>query len=691
VSEAADPRYPTPPIPAWLAKWNEIGFRSGPLDPEHQVVMKKSDGEIHWTSNKGPQTWTLMCPYDEILIGGRRGGGKSEVAIAWTAVGDNSLSIEDPARYSFLNEPSYRFLLLRHEYQSMSEFVDQATEFYRPFGCKAKDDPVRFEFKSGARGYTGHINDANAFEKYKGHGITRIVIEELSQLPDRDWYLKLMGSLRGKKQFRVWNSDRLTKWWGRPMPTRSFPKLRCQILSSTNPDGPGGPWVKERFVKVRDSHGNLIPENTPMRDQVSKGLRIFIPMRREDCPQLRDDKQYDSMLLNQNEVVRKQWMDGDWDAGAGTYFTEFRPDGPIGEIEQTTCPWARHIVEPVELKPWWYRWGGGDWGFQHPALWHKACRNEKDGRIHIYDEKSFRQVGSFEMGIELAKWWLAELEEMPEKTVQVALSPDAFSKVDASRTKAEQISDGIKTVLGPYGAFLLRYSDEERAAMAQNPKLAAQMFERRRMENSKGQFCIALKSANTDRVAGWNYMHELLRFRPVLQETEEELKGRLVRIFTRAGIEAYERELAKVRTREKEVLPRLVIWRHCYELKRFLEVAQHDGTLVNGIAPRTEDVKKFDANELGDGGDDAGDSARHLLMAFKEVEKAMPKSHWMSEQMSKIQSEQVEVFGAEITDPTRLSMIAATQSARFDSKNVGLRGYTPPRASSSRHRPNRVH
>ncbi|MBV9442464.1 MAG: hypothetical protein JO217_07190, partial [Acidobacteriaceae bacterium] len=155
------PHYPTPPIPQWLH-----GIMPS---PEFQIQFKRRDGNVHWTSNIGAQTWTLLCPFDEILIGGRRGGSKTAALIAWFAMGDMSLPPDDPARYSYLNEPSFRGLILRKEYQSMAEFVDECKDFFRPFGVKAKDDPVVFEFASGAKIYTNHLGDKEAYEKYRGH------------------------------------------------------------------------------------------------------------------------------------------------------------------------------------------------------------------------------------------------------------------------------------------------------------------------------------------------------------------------------------------------------------------------------------------------------------------------------------------------------------------------------------------
>src|SRR5450755_2067139 len=94
-------------------------------------------------------------------------------------------------------------------------------------------------------------------------------------------------------------------------------------------------------------------------------------------------------------------------------------------------------------------------------------------------------------------------------------------------------------------AFLLRFNDDERAAMSKDPKMAQMMFERRKSEMAQGQLMIALRPANSDRVAGWSYLHEMLRFRAIMTETEDELKQRLGRLYQESGVEAHERELAK--------------------------------------------------------------------------------------------------------------------------------------------------
>lgn len=626
---------------------------------------RQASQEPFWVSSYGPQTWMLVSPFAETCVGGSRGGGKSAGLIAWFTMGDKTLEHDDPARYMSILEPSFRGLMLRKEYQSMAEFVDEAYDFYGPLGATKKGEPVEFHFKSGAIIYTNHLGDKNAFEKYRGWGLSRIGIEELTQIEEERWYLKLLGSLRPKKAIRTHGN-------------RRFRALRSQITSTTNPDGPGALWVKKRFVKIYDAKGELIPWNTPIRNPVSGLTRIFIPMPMKYNPFLRNDKDYESKLLEQDEVTRRQWMLGDWDAGTGLYFPEFRPHGPIGDEEKTKYPHARHVIDDADLKPWWYRFGGGDWGYDHPAVFHKLCRSEKTGQVHVYDELVLRNIGSFEMGVRLAFWWLPDIEGLPDKTVTISFSHDAFSTLDAGHTKAEQVAEGIRSIMGPYGSFLLKYTDDELIAMQHNPELAKQMFNARMNALPTGMIRIVIKPASRDRSGGFSYMRDLLRFRTVVRETEEQLMERLKKLFGNKGIAAYEMEQAKVRKHVDEYLPKLLIWGRCRGLIRCMEEAQRD-------EDKPEEVKKVDAVN-GIGGDDPLDSGRHALRDFKEIEKQMPKSYFVSEQMERIQMEHEENVGTRITDINRLIGINRTQSARYETQHHVPTSFTPPRLSSYRHR-----
>jgi hypothetical protein len=1063
-----------PPAPAWLKRLIPT------FTDDFQVKILDAKGHIHWQSNAGPQTWALFSPYDEQAWGGRRGGGKTAALIAWMTMGDWSLPDDDPARLSFLNDSSYRGLLLRESYQDMAEFVEEAKAFYKVFGGKATDDPTHIDFKSGARIYFNHLQSEDAFNKYKGWNITRIGIEELTQIKTQRQYLRLQGSLRSTERVRG---------------GKTFPPLRTLIVGTTNPDGPGAPWVKARFVSVLDNYGKRIPPNTPILDPISGLKSIFIPFPIDANPYYAENttagRSYRARLMAQDEVTRRQWVEGDWDVGSGQFFccdnetdfltidgfkrveeiklgeliatrgpsgrveyapcekitreryegdllyhesshvnfavtpnhnmfmavdnhdmkkgpfsfrradslpsssfhliastgfdgiqapetisfsgtvenehnsqvcvcpvcncsyetkghrlrhrrgttcsrkcsyvfragiygraavatitkeapasfktktltfemgdwleffgwfisegcvdkkagvvqiaqkkhierverikellirmgftgnhhgnrfkisskilsrvlsvfgkshqkyipreylqyggghlrrlydglvlgdgfetqsggnayytvskqlandvqeialklgmratiserkqsmgrdvgyyvgiyapghsmirvlrskiqrrpysgyvgcvtvrphhtimirrrgcimwtgnSDYRPDGPIGEEEKRLYPWARHLVAPVPLRPWWYRWGDGDWGWRHPSCYHKLVRNEADGRIHIYDELQVRNVGSFEQGAMLARWWQHDLIALKEAgrdpCVVIYMSGvhgDVFSKDDASKSKAEQILAGIREVLGPFGALLLKYDENEREVMLRDKQRAQAMFEKRRQELA-GHICIALKPIYFDRVSAWDYLRDCLRFRParLAFANQDERERYLREVLATEGRESYERIRTELERVKPEILPRLQIWDCCRELDRCFRVAQCD--MSNEGDPsktsRSEDVLKFNANsETGEGGDDALDAARLGVLAYKEIQTQIPLSYFVSDRIEEAKEACLRDTGEALDDPTRLAMISRQATANYGKLHAPAKAQLYlPRASSQRHRRN---
>lgn len=681
-----------PPVPWWLKPSTTDPNRVALYDAAGQYCVSSKDGTVIFESNAGPQTWSLLCPYDEIVIGGKRGGGKSKCLTAWMANGDLSLPGNDPARASFLQDKSFRGLFLREEYASLVEFIEEAVGFFKPLGAKVTggaSKPVVLDFESGAKIYFNHLKDESAFEKYKGWNITRIGIEELTQVPTLRRYLKLLGSLRSVERVRIDERSRASY---------RFPALRTQIMSTTNPDGPGATWVKARFVEVSAKGGGFVPWNNPMLDKVTGLTRIFIPFGVEANPYLSEDtpagKRYRSMLLSQDEVTRRQWMEGDWSAGTGKYFKEFRPFGPIGEEEHDKYPWAKHVVTGTRLQPWWYRWCAGDWGYDHPAAFHKFCRNETDKRVHVYDELCLRHVGSFEMGALLAKWWHPELLAMKhaggDPMVTIYLGADAFAKDDATKTKAQQIEAGIKEVLGPYGAILLKYDEDEQDAMRRDPKRAQRMFDARKKE-LLGHMCIALKPVYVDRTAAWGYVRDWLRFRPAVLplQTPKDRDEYLLSVYQSEGSIAYEMQAAALRDIKPEILPKVQIWDVCKGLIRCMEMAQHDSSADDDPArvSKREDVRKFNADDEGKNGDDELESFRNGAIAYREIETTMPQSYWVAERMAEIQSDVAVATGTEITDINRLMQMQRCQAALYNKQATPSGGAVNlPRAATMRHR-----
>jgi hypothetical protein len=250
---------------------------------------------------------------------------------------------------------------------------------------------------------------------------------------------------------------------------------------------------------------------------------------------------------------------------------------------------------------------------------------------------------------------------------------------------------GIKQVLGPYGALLLKYNEEENDAMVRNPKMAQRLYENRKQEY-EGHMFIALKPVYIERVDGWDYVRNWLRFRPAVLnlQTPEQRTAFLTKVMQEQGWEAYESQRVDMQNIKPEVLPRVQIWDKCVELNRCLKAAKRDTSNDDDPSKisKREDVLKFNADDEGKNGDDALESFMKGAVAFEEIQAQMPKSQYVRGEVDKAREQHFQDFGEELDDPTRLAMIARTQAARFDklqsTKSNG--SFTAPRAASMRHR-----
>ncbi len=266
----------------------------------------------------------------EILYGGARGPGKTDAGIVW---------MQKP-----VSHPRYRGLVIRKNSKDLSDWVDRAKWMYSGHRVETVGNPPEFRFRSGAKILTGHLKDKNAYEQFQGHEYQRMLLEELTQIPDEERYLKLISSCRS-----------------------TIDGLDARVFNTTNPLGLGHMWVKKRFVDVA-------PPLTKYVDPITGKTRIFIPGTIEDNPTLLEkDPSYLDFLNGLPETLRKAWRDGSWDVLAGQFFNEFDRD--------------HHIYDPAKIKiqPSWPRFRSIDWGFSSPmaVYWHAIG---PDQHIYTYRE-----------------------------------------------------------------------------------------------------------------------------------------------------------------------------------------------------------------------------------------------------------------------------------------------------------------
>jgi hypothetical protein len=231
----------------------------------------------------------------EILYGGARGGGKTDAGMVWLLYD--------------IDNPRLRSLVIRRNSDDLSDWIERAKWMYRPFGGEAVGKPAEFRFPSGAVFKTGHLKDEDAYTKYQGHEYQRMLIEELTQIPSEERYMKLVASCRS-----------------------TVDGLKPQVFNTTNPDGPGHKWVKRRFISP------ALP-GTPFKDAISGRSRIFIPARVKDNPVLMEkDPDYIKFLESLPEELRAAWLEGSWEIVEvrGAYYWQWifqaSKQGRIGSV-----------------------------------------------------------------------------------------------------------------------------------------------------------------------------------------------------------------------------------------------------------------------------------------------------------------------------------------------------------------------
>jgi|CXWL01.1.fsa_nt_gi hypothetical protein len=237
-----------------------------------------------WTPHP-KQAEALSRQEFEVLFGGARGPGKTEAGIVW---------IGEPYQ-----EPRYHGLAVRRNYDDMVDWIGRAKILLGVLGARFVSNPAQFIFPSGAHIRVGHLKDEDAYQKYQGAEHQRVLIEELTQIPSEESYLKLISSCRS-----------------------TVDGLKPQVFCTTNPGGPGHLWVKSRFVDIGQPGKpvSFVDEATGL-----KKWRIFIKALVEDNPTLMEkDPSYVAWLNSLPEDLRKAWREGSWDVFQvkGSYYAD---------------------------------------------------------------------------------------------------------------------------------------------------------------------------------------------------------------------------------------------------------------------------------------------------------------------------------------------------------------------------------
>ena len=306
---------------------------------------------VLWKPNEGAQTRALAIDDSvyEINYGGARGGGKTDCGIIWLLKG--------------VIDPSFTGLVIRRNHTDLRQWLDRARQLYPD--AKFTGKPTVIEWPNGAKVYTGHLKDQDAYAQFQGWGVQRLLLEEAGQIPTEELYMKLISSVR------------------------STNNIKPQIFLTCNPGGPGHSWIQRRFKIDQKA------PNKAFKDPISGRYRIYIPATIYDNPKLMEaDPDYVNYLKSLPSPLKEAWLEGRWDIFAGQYFKEWNP--------------AAHILDAKDAKKYGYgrannlKFIGIDWGYAAP---HAAIFMEvtASGRVFVFDELYGKEMHPVEVGERIAK------------------------------------------------------------------------------------------------------------------------------------------------------------------------------------------------------------------------------------------------------------------------------------------------
>lgn len=292
-----------------------------------QMKVKTGGGSVTidlGRPNSEPQRefFASRCKYT--AYGGARGGGKTW-ASSRKAIG------------GALRWPGIKILMIRREYDDMRNSLIEPMLAILPQEIATYNGTLNIiYFVNGSTIKFGNMPGYGAAVagKYQGQEYDWIFMEEATQFTEQE-FRGLGACLRGVNK----------------IPKRFY--LTC------NPGGVGHHWVKRLFV------------SREFRDGENPADYCFIKATVEDNKDLMESSpDYIQALDLLPEDIRNAHRYGDWDALAGTYFSEFRPE--------------LHTCKSFRIPDEWPRYRAFDYGLDMFAcLWIAV---DFSGRCYVYRE-----------------------------------------------------------------------------------------------------------------------------------------------------------------------------------------------------------------------------------------------------------------------------------------------------------------
>lgn len=235
-------------------------------------MSTKTTPRVIWQPQRGPQSWLLQCPIQDIFFGGARGGGKSDAMLG------------DWMQHQALYGKHAKGVWFRRSKPETEEAQARMMEIFPQLGAVFAVQAATWTFPNGATLKLRYLERDQDATRYQGHQYSWVGLDELP----------------------TWKSPAPVDMLRATM--RSAAGVPCRMVATGNPGGVGHDWVKARYL-------DPAPPLTPFVGD--DGIqRVFIPSRLKDNRILVDNnpKYVENLKASGPAWLVRAWLDGDWDA-----------------------------------------------------------------------------------------------------------------------------------------------------------------------------------------------------------------------------------------------------------------------------------------------------------------------------------------------------------------------------------------
>lgn len=331
---------------------------------EYSPVWQPFPGRNGYPSS---QMLALDTRCDDTLLTGTRGGGKTEVQL-----------MRFRRHVGVGYGPYWRGIIFDREYKQLDDIVKKSKALFNSFGdgaeFKKSTADFRWVWPTGEELLLRAISDPDDYWSYHGHEYPIIMWNELTKWATPDCFNAMLSCNRSSFQ---------------PSPDTCPHPIPIEIISTTNPFGPGHSWVKRRYIDVAP-YGEVVERTQIVKPLIGdpieiKRRQVAIFSSYKENPHL--DEGYELKLLEQNDPNRrKAWLTGSWDITAG---------GIIDDLLDVRV----HRVPRFKVPDDWPVDRAFDWGSSHPFAvgWFTVANGEEvrmpDGSMWCPHRGSLIRIG----------------------------------------------------------------------------------------------------------------------------------------------------------------------------------------------------------------------------------------------------------------------------------------------------------